>query len=236
MQSGSNRACTNENKTDVSEAWPRISRTACYEYVVCGYIKTLMQPPLSAPRCHIFLQMDALLGGLNDALSRGPAGGYPMAGLTLLVTSATRFGDRTTPGAVRFAAASAVARAAREAGGGLLEPMMEAEVSVPETHVGAVLHDLTANRRAEVRSVVAPSVSMSDGLGGAAATRAGAHRLGVGMGGRHEVRVRVPLRELLGYATTLRSLSGGEASFTMELGGYARMDPDAQKAALEGGW
>lgn len=190
--------------------------------------KTLGKHPPNS----FYFQMDALLGGLHDALSRGPAGGYPMAGLTLTVTSATRFGDRTTPGAVRFAAASAVARAAREAGGGLLEPMMEAEVSVPEAHVGAVLQDLTANRRAEVRSVDGPSLSGADRKGQAAVARAG----GLGVGVRHELRVRVPLRELLGYATTLRSLSAGEASFTMELGGYARMDPDAQKMALEGGW
>eukprot|EP00752_Nemacystus_decipiens_P001917 g1846.t1 len=184
-------------------------------------------------------EMDALLGGLHDALSRGPAGGYPMAGLTLRVLAARRFGDRvTTPGAVRFAAASAVARAAREANGGLLEPMMEAEVAVPEAHVGAVLQDLTANRRAEVRAVDGPAL-VSAGEQRAAAAGGGGDgggRTGMGMGARHEVRVRVPLRELLGYATTLRSLSAGEASFTMELGGYARMDADAQKIALEGGW
>lgn len=185
--------------------------------------------------------MDALLGGLHDALCRGPAGGYPMAGLTLRVLAARRFGDRvTTPGAVRFAAASAVARAAREAGGGLLEPMMEAEVSVPEAHVGAVLQDLTANRRAEVRSVDGPAL-VSAGERRRASAGSGedggsGRRAGMGMGVRHEVRVRVPLRELLGYATTLRSLSAGEASFTMELGGYARMDADAQRLALGGGW
>lgn len=186
--------------------------------------------------------MDALLGGLHDALARGPAGGYPMAGLTLRVLAARRFGDRvTTPGAIRFAAASAVARAAREAQGGLLEPMMEAEVAVPEVHVGAVLQDLTANRRAEVRSVDGPAL-VSAGEQRAAARgpsgggQDGGRRAGMGMGVRHEVRVRVPLRELLGYATTLRSLSAGEASFTMELGGYTRMDADAQKVALEGGW
>lgn len=182
--------------------------------------------------------MDALLGGLHDALSRGPAGGYPMVGLTLRVLAARRFGDRvTTPGAVRFAAASAVARAAREAKGGLLEPMMEAEVSVPEAHVGAVLQDLTANRRAEVRSVDGPAlVSAGQQRAAGGGGGGGERRAGMGMGIRHEVRVRVPLRELLGYATTLRSLSAGEASFTMELGGYARMDADAQRAALEGGW
>ncbi|CBJ27994.1 Mef2, mitochondrial translation elongation factor EF-G [Ectocarpus siliculosus] len=180
-------------------------------------------------------EMDALLGGLNDALRRGPAGGYPMTGLTLRVLAARKFGDRaTTPGAVRFAAASAVARAAREAGGGLLEPMMEAEVSVPEAHVGAVLQDLTANRRAEVRSVDGPELVAA--AAAAAAGRGDGGGGGRGVGVRHEVRVRVPLRELLGYATTLRSLSAGEASFTMELGGYARMDEDAQRAALDGGW
>ncbi|CAM9312653.1 unnamed protein product [Ectocarpus sp. 13 AM-2016] len=180
-------------------------------------------------------EMDALLGGLNDALRRGPAGGYPMTGLTLRVLAARKFGDRaTTPGAVRFAAASAVARAARKAGGGLLEPMMEAEVSVPEAHVGAVLQDLTANRRAEVRSVDGPELVAA--AAAAAAGRGDGGGGGRGVGVRHEVRVRVPLRELLGYATTLRSLSAGEASFTMELGGYARMDEDAQRAALDGGW
>ncbi|CAN0161016.1 unnamed protein product, partial [Ectocarpus sp. 12 AP-2014] len=179
-------------------------------------------------------EMDALLGGLNDALRRGPAGGYPMTGLTLRVLAARKFGDRaTTPGAVRFAAASAVARAARKAGGGLLEPMMEAEVSVPEAHVGAVLQDLTANRRAEVRSVDGPELVAA---AAAASGRGDGGGGGRGGGVRHEVRVRVPLRELLGYATTLRSLSAGEASFTMELGGYARMDEDAQRAALDGGW
>lgn len=69
------------------------------------------------------------MGGLRDALSRGPAGGYPLAGLVLSVTSVRKFGDRSTPGALRFAAAAAVSRAAREASGGLLEPVMDAEVS-----------------------------------------------------------------------------------------------------------
>ncbi|CAM9878684.1 unnamed protein product, partial [Hapterophycus canaliculatus] len=125
-------------------------------------------------------EMDALVGGLNDALGRGPAGGYPMAGLTLRVLAVRKFGDRvTTPGAIRFAAASAVARAGREAKGGLLEPMMEAEVSVPETHVGAVLQDLTANRRAEVRSVDGPALTAAGG--------GGERRAGMGMGVRHEI-------------------------------------------------
>lgn len=169
--------------------------------------------------------MDALLGGLYDALGRGPVRGYPMAGLNLEVTSVRRFGDRTTPGALRFAAASAVARAAREAGVGLLEPMMDAEVSVPEAYVGTVLQDLTANRRAEIQSVESPSdSSQGSGFSG-----------GRGYGARHQLRVSVPLKELLGYATTLRSLSAGEASFTMELGGYARMDSESQKTALDGG-
>lgn len=187
-------------------------------------------------------EMDALQGGLRDALSRGPAGGYPMAGLVLYVTSVTKHGDRTTPGALRFAAASAVMRAAREAGGGLLEPVMDAEIWAPESYIGTVLNDLTANRRAEVRSVDLPSATqggMKNSLGarlrGLEQAERGLQRdLKPGVGSRHEVRVKVPLRELLGYATTLRSISAGEANFTMELGGYTRMDGETQRTVLEG--
>ena len=187
--------------------------------------------------------MDALQGGLRDALSRGPAGGYPMAGLVLSVMSVTRHGDRTTPGALRFAAASAVARAVRDADGGLLEPVMDAEVWAPESYVGTVLNDLTANRRAEIRSVDLPAArngglknSLEARIRGMEQAERGLNKQNVesGVGSRHEVRVRVPLRELLGYATTLRSISAGEASFTMELGGYTRMDLETQRAVLAG--
>lgn len=189
--------------------------------------------------------MDALLGGLRDALSRGPAGGYPMAGFDVAVTAFRRFADRTTPGALRLAAASAVARAAREAGSGLLEPVMDAEISAPEAYVGTILNDLTANRRAHIRSVDAPSNGRRGGGGGDGPSWAASKRSapwsngsesGALHGRRHEVRVTVPLRELLGYATALRSISAGEASFTMELGGYERMDAAAQATVLEGEW
>lgn len=165
-----------------------------------------------------------------------------MAGLVLYVTSVTKHGDRTTTGALRFAAASAVARAAREAGGGLLEPVMDAEIWAPESYVGTVLNDLTANRRAEVRSVDLPSATHGGVKNSLAARLRGLEQaerewqrdLKPGIGSRHEVRVKVPLREFLGYATTLRSISAGEASFTMELGGYTRMDAETQRAVLEG--
>lgn len=170
-----------------------------------------------------------------------------MAGLTVTVTAFRRFGDRTTPGALRLAASSAVSRAGREAGGGLLEPVMNAEISTPEVYVGAILNDLTANRRAHIRSVEAPTGGRSGGASGLGRSFAKKNKVQMGglpsdpdaglMGGhRHEVRVTVPLRELLGYATTLRSLSAGEASFTMELGGYERMDAAAQATVLEGEW
>ncbi|CAM9289924.1 unnamed protein product [Discosporangium mesarthrocarpum] len=162
-------------------------------------------------------QIEALIGGLRDALSRGPVGGYPLAGLTLEVTE-LRAGEHSSPGAIRFAAASIVVEVVKAGGVGLLEPVMDTEVSISEAHLGAVLHDLSASRRAEVMSVEAPF----NGSPGAGATGGG--------GGRHTVRARVPLRELLGYATALRSISAGEGSFTMEFGGYTRMDADVQKA------
>lgn len=141
--------------------------------------------------------------------------------------------DRTTAGALRFAAASAVARAVREGGGGMLEPIMKAEVSVPGKYMGPVLNDLTANRRADIHEVDAPGDSGGDvpcapGMEPILEKRQ--------LRERRSLTVGVPLRELLGYATTLRSLSAGEASFTMEFDSYALMDESTQRAALNEDW
>ena len=179
------------------------------------------------------MQLEALSDALRVALGRGPIAGYPTAGLVLEVQSVSRAGDRTTPGALRFAAASAVSRALRDAGGVLLEPIMEAEVSAPEAYVGGILHDLTANRRAHVRAVTAPG---TDGTGFDIIGAESQTQRFRGPTSQHTLRVAVPLRELLGYATTLRSISAGNASFTMEFDGYASMDEYAQNLVLEEGW
>jgi elongation factor G len=80
---------------------------------------------------------------------------------------------------------------------------MALEVVVPEPNLGAVLADLTVARQAAVKSV---------------ASR------GAGLAQRHVVTADAPLAKLLGYATTLRSLTAGEGVFTMEYAHHAPLE------------
>jgi len=97
--------------------------------------------------------------------------------------------------AFKIAASLAFQEAARKAGLVLLEPIMEVEVVAPEEYLGEVLSDL-ASRRGEIRSMDVRVAS-------------------------RVVEARVPLKEMFGYATTLRSLTQGRATFTMQLGQYS---------------
>jgi len=93
-----------------------------------------------------------------------------------------------------------------KAGAALLEPIMRLEVLVPETNVGDIISDLNA-RRAEIGEM---------GL-----------RSGVCV-----VRAIVPLSEIFGYATTVRSLSQGRATYTMEPFDYADVPAQIAKTII----
>ena len=159
-------------------------------------------------------EREALVGGLEDAAERGPLLGYPLLGAAITVEAVARAEDvgggagKTTPGALRGAAAKALAEALRGAGGGLrlLEPLMRVELSVPDEHLGGVLADLTHARRGRVRSVE-PA------------------------GQRSVVLAEVPLEALLGYATALRGQTRGEGSFSMEYLAHGPVD-EVQKDAV----
>jgi elongation factor G len=111
----------------------------------------------------------------------------------------------TLPGAMRAAAANAVTTLletlVKEDRLAVLEPKMNVEISVPTSKVGDVLSDLTG-RRGTVDDVT----------------------MGEEGGGDHiksMVRAEVPLAEILGYANSLRSLTGGEGAFSAEYKGHA---------------
>jgi elongation factor G len=100
----------------------------------------------------------------------------------------------------------ALRAAVEKAGSVLLEPIMKLEVVVPEENLGDVLNDLNG-RRAEVTKM--------DTLGGA-----------------KRLDAMVPLAEMFGYATTVRSLSQGRATFTMEPARYAPVPAETAKEIL----
>lgn len=144
-------------------------------------------------------QLNGLQSGLRGALDRGPSG-YPVVGIHVLIQNVHLDSD-STPGALQAAAAGLISQLFRHSGHGvILEPMMSLEVDVPESITGDVLGDLSSNRKAVVKEVV-PSLD----------------------GSRNYISAHVPLAQMLGYATAIRSASKGEGSFSMEYAGHQRV-------------
>jgi elongation factor G len=128
--------------------------------------------------------------GIRDGLSTGVLGSFPLVDVRVSVVSGQWHPVDSSEIAFRSAASMSLREAALAARPVLLEPIMALEIELPEEHLGDVLGDLNM-RRGQVRDV-----AQRDG------TRA--------------IEASVPLAELFGYATTLRSLTRGRAGYTME--------------------
>ena len=128
--------------------------------------------------------------GIRDGLSTGVLGNFPTVDVRVSVVNGQWHPVDSSEIAFRSAASMALREAAQTARPALLEPIMALEIVAPEEHLGDVLGDLNM-RRGQVKDV--------------------AQRDGVRV-----VEATVPLAELFGYATTLRSLTRGRAGYTME--------------------
>ncbi|MEU0247867.1 elongation factor G [Streptomyces sp. NPDC006235] len=133
--------------------------------------------------------------GCRDALTEGPLGGHPVTGLRVTLTDGATHVKDSSDTAFRTAGRLGLREALRTCAMALLEPVVEVTVAVPEDAVGGVLGDLAARRGRVTGSV----------------TRAGAA----------VVTATVPLAELFGYATRLRSRTQGRGTFTARPTGYA---------------
>ncbi|MEW2074549.1 elongation factor G [Streptomyces sp. NPDC012403] len=137
----------------------------------------------------------AVEAGCRDALAEGPLGGHPVTGLRVTLTDGSTHVKDSSDTAFRTAGRFGLRDALRACAMVLLEPVVEVTVTVPEDAVGGVLGDLAARRGRVTGSVV----------------RAGAT----------VVTATVPLAELFGYATRLRSRTQGRGTFTTRPTGYA---------------
>ncbi|WP_326647736.1 elongation factor G [Streptomyces anthocyanicus] len=137
----------------------------------------------------------AVEAGCRDALAEGPLGGHPVTGLRVTLTDGQTHVKDSSDTAFRTAGRFGLRDALRASGMILLEPVVEVTVTVPEDGVGGVLGDLAARRG---------RVTGSDPRGGAVV-----------------VTATVPLAELFGYATRLRSRTQGRGTFTARPTGYA---------------
>ena len=128
--------------------------------------------------------------GIRDGLSTGVLGNFPIADVRVTVVNGQWHPVDSSEIAFRSAASMSLREAAKTARPALLEPIMALEIVAPEENLGDVLGDLNV-RRGQVKDV-----AQRDG------TRV--------------IEASVPLAELFGYATTLRSLTRGRAGYTME--------------------
>ena len=145
--------------------------------------------------------------GVVEALTSGVLAGYPVVDVKVRLTFGSYHDVDSSEQAFKMAAIFGFKEAARKAGPVILEPMMAVEVETPEDYAGNVMGDLSS-RRGMVQG-------MDDMVGGGKA-----------------IKAEVPLSEMFGYATTLRSMTQGRATYTMEFKHYAEAPRNVSEAIV----
>lgn len=153
--------------------------------------------------------LEAVEVGVLESVESGFLAGYPVVGLVVRLKSVSVDAERSTEMAFKAAAAQALREAIESASPTLLEPVMDLEVVAPEDFVGDVLADLNM-RGASIQALMPRP------------------------GDVQAVRAYVPLAEMFGYATDLRSATQGRGTFTMEFDHYERVDTQKMEAILYG--
>ncbi|KAM4527416.1 ribosome-releasing factor 2, mitochondrial isoform 2-T2 [Odontesthes bonariensis] len=148
----------------------------------------------------------AMENGVNSSYLQGPLLGYPVQNVATLIQRVS-IEPGTSPAMVSACVSRCMAKALKLAGGQVLEPVMSLEVTVGEEYLSSVLGDL-AQRRGTVRDIQS----------------------------RHDNKVllaTVPLAEMMGYSTVLRTVTSGNATFSLELDAYEAMNPQDQNTLLK---
>ena len=135
--------------------------------------------------------------GIQEAMEGGVLAGYPLVDIRITLTYGSYHDVDSSEMAFRIAGSMAFKKAARAAKPVLLEPIMAVEVVTPEDYMGDVIGDLSS-RRGRVEGMEQRGTS-------------------------HVVRAQVPLGEMFGYATDLRSRTQGRATYTMQFDSYQQV-------------
>ena len=145
--------------------------------------------------------------GVREAMESGVLAGYPLVDLKVALVGGSYHEVDSSDMAFKIAASMALKDGVERAGPILLEPIMKIEVVVPEEFTGDVIGDL-ASRRAQIEGTEPRS------------------------GGMQVIWGQVPLAEMFGYATDLRSITQGRGTFTMEFDHYAEVPPEVMRQIL----
>jgi elongation factor G len=145
--------------------------------------------------------------GVVEALTTGVLAGYPVVDVKCTLTFGSYHEVDSSEQAFKMAAIFGFKEAARKASPVILEPMMAVEVETPEDYAGNVMGDLSSRR------------GMVQGMDDMP-------------GGGKVIKAEVPLSEMFGYSTTLRSMSQGRATYTMEFKHYAEAPRNVAEAIV----
>jgi elongation factor G len=146
--------------------------------------------------------------GIKEALDSGVIAGYPVVDVKVELVDGSYHEVDSSEMAFQIAGSMAAKEALKRANPVLLEPVMDVEVVVPEEFMGDVMGDLSA-RRGHIQGMDS-------------------------RGGGQVIRAMVPLSEMFGYATTVRSKTQGRATFTMQFDHYAEVPKSIAAEISEG--
>jgi elongation factor G len=142
--------------------------------------------------------------GIREALATGVVAGYPVLDIDVSLVDGSFHAVDSSEQAFQIAGSMAIKDALRKGDPTLLEPIMKVDVMMPEEHLGDVMGDLSS-RRGHILGMEGKATSQS-------------------------VQAHVPLAEMFGYATQLRSMTSGRATYSMAFDHYAELPPNLAEA------
>jgi len=146
--------------------------------------------------------------GIREALERGVIAGYPVLDVKVTLKDGSYHDVDSSEMAFKIAGSMAAQAGVKKANPSILEPIMKVEVLVPEDYFGEIMGDINS-RRGQIMGTT--------------------ERVGLKV-----IDAQVPLANMFGYTTTLRSMSQGRATSTMEFHHYADVPPNVQQQIVEG--
>jgi elongation factor G len=153
--------------------------------------------------------ISAVEKGVKEAMSKGVMAGYPLVDMRVTLFDGSFHDVDSSDIAFQIAGSEATREGSKRAKPRLLEPIMRVEATVPEKHLGEVVGDLSSRR---------------------------GHISGTEVRGNAQViKALVPLGEMFGYATTIRSLTSGRGTFNMEPSHYEKVPENVVEEIVSGG-
>jgi elongation factor G len=167
-----------------------------------GYLFVNKLPPQKIPKEFI----PAIDKGIQEAMLGGILAGYPAVDIKATLLDSSFHETDSTEVGYKIAASMAYKEACQKAGPLLLEPMMVCEVTCPEDYMGGVIGDINS-RRGKILNM-----AMKHGV--------------------QVIKSEVPLSQMFGYSTALRSSSQGRATYSMEFSHYEAVPPNVAMEIL----